>query len=114
VPDIPPTILFFSSLALIAVVLFIGMIYWQRENRRLIIQVRKNWVVLNVMLLLMLPLPFITYKAGMDNFLTFIVPLSPMIAKAFLTPKKETLPNIIFWCFLVLILINNWGSLFKY
>jgi hypothetical protein len=113
-PVIAPTVLFFSSLALIAVVLFIGMIYWQKENRRLIVQVRKNWVVLNVMLLLMLPLPFVTYKAEIDSLLTFVVPLSPMMAKAFLSPKKDTLSIIIFWCLLALILINNWSGLFKY
>ena len=113
-PDVPPTVLFFITLGVVAVVLFIGIVYWQRENRRLIIQVRKNWVVLHVMLLLMLPLPFISYKAGMDILLTFIVPLSPMMAKAFLAPKRDTLPNILFWCLLALVLVNNWGALFKY
>lgn len=114
VPAIKPTVLFFITLSFVAVILFIGIIYWQKENRRLIIPVRKNWVVLHVMLLVMLPLPFISYNAGLNILLLFIVPLSPMMAKAFLTPKKDILPNIIFWCLITLIVINNWGALFKY
>lgn len=112
-PNIKPTVLFFTTWSFVIIILFIGIIYWQRETRRLIIQVKKNWSVLHIMLLLMLPMIFISKNAGMDILLLLIVPLSPMMAKAFFTPKKETLPNIIFWCVILLIAINNWSGLLK-
>jgi hypothetical protein len=62
----------------------------------------------------MLPLPFIAKHTGVDMLLLFLVPVSPFMAKGFLTPKKDTLPNIMFWSLLVVIAINNWGRLIKY
>jgi hypothetical protein len=113
-PKVKGDVLFFISIGVIIIILLIGIYYWQRENRRLIIQVRKNWIVLQVMLLVMLPLPFISYRAGIELLLLFLVPFSPFIAKGFLTPKKETLPNIMFWSLIILIAVNNWLWLIKY
>jgi hypothetical protein len=112
-PDLLPTILFFITIAVIAIILFIGIFYFQKENRRMLIQVRKNWIVLQVMLFVMLPIPFISRNAGMDTFLLLIVPLSPFIAKGFFAPKKETLPNIMFWTLIVLVLLNNWYAVIR-
>jgi hypothetical protein len=113
-PRVQPTVLFFITIGAVIIILLIGVLYWQRENRRLIIQVRKNWVVLQVLLLVMLPLPFISKHAGINVLLLFIVPFSPFIAKGFLSPKRERLPNIMFWSLIFLIVLNNWGWLIKY
>jgi len=113
-PDLQPTVLFFITVGVLIVILLIGIFYFQSENRRLLIQVRKNWIVLQLMVLVMFPIPFISRNAGMDTFLLLIVPLSPFMAKGFLTPKKETLPNIMFWSLIILVVLNNWGNLIKY
>ncbi len=99
---------FFVTVGLILVVLIVSMLYSQQESRRLLIQVRKNWVVLTVMLFVMLPIPFINVGAGLESLLLWIVPASPYIAKGFLGPKKNTLPNLMFWALLVLALLKNW------
>jgi len=99
---------FFITAGLITIILIIGIFFWQSENRRLIIQVRKNWNVLLVMLLVMLPIPFINEKAGIDSLFLWIVPASPFIAKGFLAPKKNFLPNIMFWGLLALGILKNW------
>jgi hypothetical protein len=99
---------FFVTIGLIILLLIIGLIYWQTENRRLLIQVRKNWVVLLVMLVVMLPIPFINEGAGIESLFLWIVPASPFIAKAFLAPKKNTLPNLLFWSLLALAILKNW------
>jgi hypothetical protein len=99
---------FFVTVGLIVIILILGMVYSQQEGRRLLIQVRKNWVVLSVMLLVMLPIPFINEGAGIDSLLLWIVPASPYMAKAFLGPKKNTLPNLMFWSLLILALVKNW------
>ncbi len=109
--NIPHTVIspaFFVTVGLIVLVLIIGLIYSQQESRRLLIQVRKNWVVLLVMLFVMLPIPFINKDAEIDSLLLWIVPASPFIAKGFLVPKKNTLPNLMFWSLLVLALLKNW------
>lgn len=109
--NIPHTVIspaFFVTIGLILFILILGMFYSQQESRRLLIQVRKNWVVLSVMLIVMLPIPFINMGATVDSLLLWIVPASPYMAKGFLGPKKNTLPNLMFWSLLVLALLKNW------
>ncbi|MDQ6813471.1 MAG: hypothetical protein M3040_07045 [Bacteroidota bacterium] len=109
--NIPRTIIsptFFVTVGLILVILIFGMIYSQQESRRLLIQVRKNWVVLTVMLLTTLPIPFINKGVGIESLLLWIVPASPYIAKGFLGPKTNFIPNIMFWSLLIMGLLKNW------
>jgi hypothetical protein len=100
----------------IVIVVLIGLFNWQNKNRRMVIQIRKNWAVLVVMLLVMVPLPFINRNSGLETLLLWAVPVSPFAAHAFLSDRKNTVPNILFWIFIVLIILNNWGilSLIKY
>lgn len=113
-PPVQPSVLFFITLSVIVSIVLTGIFYWRKENRRLLLQVRENWIVFQVMLLLMLPLPFISRNSGMDILLLFIVPFSPFMAKGFLAPKKNLLPNLMFWCLIVLSVLNTWKGLFKY
>lgn len=107
-PDTHINVSFFITTGLIILILIIGLFYWQRESLRLLIHVRKNWGVLMVMLLIMLPIPFINKDATMDSLLLWIVPASPFIAKGFLAPRKPALPNLMFWSLLLLCLAKNW------
>ena len=106
VSDFTPA--FFVTIGIIIICLITGFIYSQQESRRLLIQVRKNWVVLSVMLIVMLPIPFINEGENLNSLLLWIVPASAYMAKGFLAPKKNTWPNFMFWSLLVLALIKNW------
>lgn len=106
--NIPASTVFFITIGIIIFVVFIALYFWQQENRRLLIQVRNNWVVLLVMLLVMLPIPFINKNAGLESLLLCIVPASPIIAKGFLGPRKITLPFIMFLALIVLGILKNW------
>lgn len=108
-PDVEPTPLFFVTIGTILLMLLFGIYHFQDKSRRMLIQVRKNWGVLMVMLLIMLPLPFVSKDAALDSLLLWMIPVSPFIAKGFLSPKKETFPNIMFWLLIVLIVLNNWS-----
>ena len=112
-PDVDPNILFFVSIGLVLLILMIGVFYFQDRSRRMLIQVRKNWGVLMVMLLIMLPLPFISENASLDSLLLWVIPVSPFMAMGFLSPKKETFPNIMFWMLMIVIALNNWNILIK-
>ena len=110
--NLPDTVVnpwFVATVALIIVILLIGVFYYQRESRRLLIHVRKNWGVLMVMLLVMLPIPFINKDAKIDSLFLWIIPASPFIAKGFLAPKNNFLPNLMFWSLLLLGLFKNWA-----
>ena len=108
-PDTQINTWFFVTIGLILLILFIGLYYWQSESRRLLIHIRKNWGVLIVMLLVMLPIPFINKDAGLDSLILWLIPASPFIAKGFLAPRQNFLPNIMFWALLLLGIVKNWG-----
>lgn len=110
-PNVADPLMFFISLSLIVVTLLIGIYNWQTKSRRMLIQVRKNWGVLVVMLLVMLPLPFISKDAGLQTLLLWCIPVSPFVAYTFIETKRDTFANLIFWMFVAVIIINNWGLL---
>lgn len=107
-PHIKNTIIFFITIAIIVIIVLIGIFYWQQEKRRLLIQVRKNWVVLLAMLFVLLPVTFINKNAGIESLILCIVPASPLIAKGFLAPKKNTIPTLLFWGLICLAVVKNW------
>ena len=99
--------MFFVTVAVIVFILLTALYFWNQE-KRLLIQVRNNWVVLFVMLLVMLPIPFINNNAGIQSLLLCIVPASPIIAKGFFGPKKNALPFIMFLALITIGVLKNW------
>lgn len=108
-PDVKNQVLFFVSIGLIIVFLFIGIYQYQNKNRRMLIHIRKNWGVLIAMLLVMLPLPFINKNANIESLLMWAIPVSPFVANGFFGPKSNLFPNIIFWMLVIMIVFNNWN-----
>jgi len=97
-----------TSIIFIIVIFFIGLYYWQQENKRLLIQVRNNWVILIVIMITMLPLPFIYHGENVENLIVCIVSGSPIIAKGFLAAKRKSLPSLMFWILIILSVLKNW------
>jgi len=88
--------------------LIIGFIQWFPAKNRMVIQVRKNWGAMVVMLLILLPVPFIFKKAGLESIFLITVPLAAFISNAYLNPKRLWLPNLLFWLTIAIIIHNNW------
>lgn len=107
-PHVPISAAFFVTIAVLLFILFVALYYWPQENRRLVIQVRNNWVVLLTLLLVILPFAFINKNVGIESLILSIVPASPVIARGFLSPKKNTLPAIMFWVLIILGILKNW------
>lgn len=100
-----PLIIRFSVLV---VTLLAGLYYWQVYNKRMVIQIRKNWGVMIVMLLILLPIPFIFLHAGIESAFLSLIPLAAFAANAFSYPQRLVLPNILFWLAVIVIIYNNW------
>lgn len=108
VPVVHVSVTFFVTIGVLIAILLTGLFYSQHENRKLVIQIRKNWTVLLSMVFILLPLPFINEHAGIESLLLWIVPVSPFIARGFLAPKTNTLPGLMFWALLALAILKNW------
>lgn len=96
------------SLSVIFVLLLLGMYYWQLTNKRMVIQIRKNWALMLMLLLILLTIPFIFMHAGIESGLMALVPVAAFTANAFSYPRRYTLPNILFWLCIAVIAYNNW------
>ena len=86
----------------------IGLYQLQLHVGRLVIQIRKNWGVIMVLLFTLILCPFMFSSLGTQVLLMGLVPLSATISNGYSNPKKLLLPNFLFWTALGLIIINNW------
>lgn len=100
------------SLSVMFIFLVTGLYYWQVSSARMVIQIRKNWGVMAVMLIILLPIPFIFLKAGMESALMSLVPLGAFAGNSFSYPRRLVLPNILFWLAAGIIAYNNWWLIY--
>ncbi len=112
-PILHPNLWVWINLAYLMMVLLIGLYYWQRYNNRMVMQIRKNWSVMLVLLLILVIAPFLFEGAGMDTAILSLIPLSAFVANAYGYPKRLFLPNLMFWAGVVLIVHNNWELIKK-
>ena len=97
-----------AKIVSVLLMLAIGLQYWSTQNNRMVIQIRKNWGVMVVMVITILPIPFIFKNSGLDSAILAIVPLSSFIGNAYLYPKKALLPNLLLLLSIVLVVHTNW------
>lgn len=101
------------SLGYLLLILLAGIFYWQQFINRMVIQIRKNWGVMMVLLLILVIAPFVFVGGGMDTAILCLIPLSAFVSNAFGYPKRLLLPNILFWLAIVLVVHNNWELIKK-
>lgn len=101
------------SLGYLLLILLAGIFYWQQFINRMVIQIRKNWGVMMVLLLILVIAPFVFVGGGMDTAILCLIPLSAFVSNAFGYPKRLLLPNILFWLAMILVVHNNWELIKK-
>lgn len=96
------------AISLLFVCLLFGFFYNQANSSRNVIQIRKNWGVMMLLLLLMLPVSFVFIGANLSTAILCIVPSAAFTANAYSYPKRLIIPNILFWLTTALLVYNNW------
>jgi len=100
--------LYLLNLGFIAFASLVGLYQLQLHVGRLVIQIRKNWGVMMVLLFILIISPFLFSSLGPQVLLMGLVPLSATISNGYSNPRSLLLPNFLFWTALGLIIINNW------
>ncbi len=100
--------LYLINLGFVAFALIVGLYQLQLHVGRLVIQIRKNWGVMMVLLFTLLISPFVFSSLGPQMLIMGLLPLTAAISNGYSNPKKLLLPNFLFWTALGLIIINNW------
>lgn len=108
-PFIRPNLKIILTLVVIAVQFFAGLFYWQDQQSRFIIQVRKYWLVLLLVLILTLFQPIIFSAQALYASAIVLTPLACFISFAYSVPKRLFIPNILFWSALAVIVYNHLG-----
>ena len=106
-PLVRPELNVILALIVIGVQLIAGIFFWQQQQTRFIIQVRKYWGVLLLMLLLTLFQPVIFSVQALYASAVVLTPLSCFISFGFATPRRLLVPNLLFWMAIAVIVYNH-------
>ena len=86
-----------AALIFLIAITILGIYFIQRNLRRQIVQTRKNWQIIYTYLLLSMILSFTGTEIHIGSGLILAVPLSILIAAAFLYPEKKWFPFLAHW-----------------
>lgn len=93
-----------ASSALLLVLLLLGLVYGQLHMGRMLIQARKTWGVLILLLLVCIPLPFVCYKVNLEAALPLAMPLA-VLGTAYLAFSRRTWLSLVFCLLLMAVSI---------
>ncbi len=95
------------TLIFIAIQLLIGIYFWQAQQNRNIIQVRKYWGVMLLTLFVTFFQPIIFSTQALYASAIVLAPLASFICYGYSSPKQLLLPNVLFWISAGLIVYNH-------
>lgn len=108
-PLVQPSFNIILALIVMGLQLIAGFFYWNEQQARFIIQVRKYWGVFFLLLILTFFQPILFSVQGLYASAIVIAPLASFISFAFATPKRLLIPNLLFWAGAAVIVYNHLG-----
>ncbi len=108
-PLVQPSFNIILALIVMGLQLIAGFFYWNKQQARFIIQVRKYWGVFFLLLILTFFQPILFSVQGLYASAIVIAPLASFISFAFATPKRLLIPNLLFWAGAAVIVYNHLG-----
>jgi len=87
----------------------IGSYHIQFYLRKMVIQVRKNWSLVFIWLLIALMVPFINSHDEFHNWVLAMPAFAAFHAAAYLYPAKRWLPLLLFWSTVAFVLAQQYG-----
>ena len=91
-----------------AIFIISGVVAWQANIGRMIIQTRRCWSLLFLLFLFSIPLVFGLAGNNSSALLLGAVPAAALASNTFVYSKNEWLQMILFWLVVVVIIFNNW------
>ena len=95
------------ALSFIGIQLLIGLYFWQNQQSRFIIQVRKYWGVMLLCLFVTFFQPIIFSSQSLYASAIVLAPLASFISFCYASPKQLLIPNVLFWISAGLIVYNH-------
>ncbi len=98
---------FWIKISVLTLSLFIGINHWMPNYDRMVIHIRRNWIILFLGMIILSAMPFAIYKGAFIDFWMIVPLVSCFISALFLYPKRLLVPNFIFILLLILITHSN-------
>ena len=97
VPDVKSTIYLALAMILLAIPFLVGGFFVQSILHKMLIQVRKNWTIILLYLLLAFFVPFVNSSySSFSNWILLAAPFSAFHAAAYFYPRRQWFPLTIF------------------
>lgn len=98
---------FWSNIATIFILTIAGLVVWYPNSNRLVIQIRKNWLVMLIFFVLSLISTLLFTSKFYFAEVLCIVPMAAFISNFFLYPQRKILINVLLLLATVMIVYNN-------
>ncbi len=95
------------NLISIAVLMIAAFISWYPNSNRLVIQIRKNWVVMLILFFITLATIPVYTKLGAMPELIALVPMAAFLANFFVYPRNTFFVNLLIFLVAIVIIYNN-------
>jgi hypothetical protein len=99
-----------GALSLLLVPFLMGGYYVQENLRKMLIQVRKGWSLLVLLLIAALAIPFFCLGDAYSAWFLILIPLSAFHACTYLYSSLRIIPILLFWVTFVFVLANQFGG----
>ena len=108
-PAMPSSVFITISLVLLVLAFIIGGFYVQNNLSKMLIQVRKNWSLLLLFLIISTLVIMVNGGNNYDNWLLCAIPLAAFHAAAYFYPPNKIFPLVLHWnIFAYAIYLNYW------
>ena len=96
-PRMPTSVFTTISIVLLVIPFIIGGVFVQNNLNKMLIQVRKGWSLLLIMLMISISVILIDGNTDYVNWILCVVPISAFHSAAYFYPVNRTLPAVIHW-----------------
>lgn len=103
-PKYYPTNWALAAIIIVIVVAITGVLFVLQNLRRQLIQARKSWHLIFLYLFVAVCIPFINAIATFEYWILSAVPISALMAAAFLYPQKKIIPLVIHWVMVAFVI----------
>lgn len=107
-PDLRMSVLIIVVAILLFVPFFIGAAYIRGHLRRMLIQVRKNWSLFVLYLIIAMAIPFINADTRLHDWLFMAAPFAAFHSSAYLYPKKRWVSMGLFFATVTFIMVMQY------
>jgi hypothetical protein len=107
-PKMPTSVFTTISIVLLVVPFIVGGFFVQNNLNKMLIQVRKGWSLLLILLMISLSVILIDGDSTYVNWILCVVPISAFHTAAYFYPQNRTFPVVLHWIMLAYALYVNY------